>query len=138
MCIPFGKYRENTRSFMNITQRYAKDLVQYIGGNIGAKEKHFPYGIGWIFPCPFCSALVNKEYKKKAQCAALIPNGNYSYVFRCSRKKSGQCSVNMLFPIFLKTYNPKLFAQYHRDREEAGSTGKGHDICKYNYFGEKL
>jgi len=123
---------------MNITERYAKDLVRYIGGDISAKEKHFPYGSGWIFPCPFCSALVNKKYKKRQPCASFIPNGNYSYIFTCCRKKSSQCKNNMLFPNFLKTYNPKLFNEYHLERERAGSTGKGHDICKYNYFGEKL
>lgn len=104
------------------------------GGSIS--EAKFTHGAGWKFPCPFCYGKVSKKYKQKTKCAALIPNGNYSYVFHCCRKKSVECYDNMLFPTFLKSYNPKLFAQYHRSREEAGSTGKGHDIGKYNYFGE--
>lgn len=124
---------------MTITDRYISMLLPSFAAAVAggsATPTTFEKGNGWKFPCPFCCEKVSKTYKKKTQCAALIPNGNYSYVFRCCRKKSMECYDNMLFPIFLKTYNPKLFAQYHRDREEAGSTGKGHDLGKYNYFGD--
>lgn len=124
-----------TKASMTITKKYIDLLFKYIGGS-DPSVKNFRHGIGWKFPCPFCSGLEKKEYKKKQSCASLIPNGNYSYVFHCCRKKSSECKVNMLFPIFLKTYNPKLFARYHLERERAGTTGKGHDISRYNYFGE--
>lgn len=138
--IPVGCLKVNIRILMTITKKYAEALVPYLeaasGGN--AKIKTFTHGNGWIFPCPFCCGLVKKNYKKKQQCAALIPNGNFSYVFHCCRKKSSECVHNMLFPIFLKTYNPELFKRYHMEREIAGSTGKGHDIGKYNYFGDQI
>lgn len=124
---------------MTITDRYISTLLPSLASAVtggAVTPTTFTHGNGWKFPCPFCCEKVSKSYKKKTQCAALMPNGNYSYVFQCRRKKSVECFNNMLFPYFLKSYNPKLFAQYHRDREEAGSTGKGHDLGKYNYFGD--
>lgn len=97
---------------MTITDRYISMLLPSFAAAVAggsATPTTFEKGNGWKFPCPFCCEKVSKTYKKKTQCAALIPNGNYSYVFRCCRKKSMECYDNMLFPIFLKTYNPKLF-----------------------------
>lgn len=124
---------------MTITDRYISMLLPSFASAVAGgavTQTSFKHGNGWKFPCPFCCEKVSKTSKKKKQCAALIPNGNYSYIFHCCRKKSDECYDNMLFPSFLKTYNPELFAQYHRSREEAGSTGKGHDLGKYNYFGD--
>jgi len=124
---------------MTITDRYISMLLPSFAAAVAggaATPTTFVKGNGWKFPCPFCCEKVSKTSKKKTQCAALIPNGNYSYVLRCCCKKSMECYDNMLFPIFLKTYNPPLYKQYHLEREVAGTTGKGHNIGSY-FGGDK-
>ena len=54
----------------------------------------------------------------------------------CRNHGTSECSNNMSFPNFLKTYNPPLYKQYHLEREVAGTTGKGHNIGSY-FGGDK-
>ena len=73
-----------------------------------------------------------KDYKKRQQCATIATHTEFQLHIHCCPEKSSQCSNNMSFPNFLKTYNPSLYKQYHLEREVAGTTGKSQHC---SYFG---
>ena len=120
---------------MTLNERYIQLLIPYLAVAEGSsvEPKQFKDGVGWVFPCPFCSSKQTKSYKKSNRVGALMPNQTrHSFVYCCSRKQSPECSTNRSFPNFLKMLNPDLFRKYHQEREERGTTGKGHDIAPYN------
>ena len=136
MCILCVSSRRLDRTLpiehMTINEKYIQLLLPYLAAAVqGGKVLHHKCG-KYTFPCPFCTMHTKKDYKKRQQCAALLPHKeSFGYTFHCCRKKSSQCSNNMSFPNFLKTYNPPLYKQYHLEREVAGTTGKGHNIGSY-------
>lgn len=122
---------------MTITERYVEKILPSLSGVNGGEvhPKTFKGLQGYEFPCPFCSLLQKKDYKKRSRCAALIPHPeSFSFTFHCCRKHSADCMRSLSFPNFLKTYDPVLFQQYHLEREQNGTTGKGHNLERYNIF----
>ena len=106
---------------MTLNERYIQLVIPYLAAAEGSsvEPKQFKDGLGWVFPCPFCSSKHTKSYKKSNRVGALIPNQSiHTFVFCCSRKQSPECSANRLFPNFLKMLNPDLFRKYHQEREE--------------------
>jgi len=122
---------------MTITERYLKNILSSLSGVHGGMvlAKMFKGRKGYEFPCPFCSSMQKKEYKKRSRCAALIPHPeSFSYTFNCCRKHSGDCMRAMSFPNFLRSYDPVLFKKYHLEREQNGTTGKGHNLERYEFL----
>ena len=116
---------------MTITEQYLQKILPFLSGAQGGRvePKNFKGLQGYVFPCPFCSVLQKRESKRKERCAALMPHSqSFSYTFHCCRKQSPDCLQSLCFPNFLKRYNPALFRQYHLDREQNGTTGKGHNL----------
>jgi hypothetical protein len=123
---------------MTINEKYLHMLLPCLAAAVeGGKVTHHHKDGKYTFPCPFCTMHTKKDYKKRQQCAALLPHkDSFGYTFHCCRGKSSQCSNSMSFPNFLKTYNPPLYKRYHLEREVAGTTGKGHNIGSY-FRGDK-
>jgi len=89
-------------------------LPEFKGNNSGST---------WSFPCPYCSALETKEWKRKKKTACLIWNPvQNSWKFACQR-----CGKRTNFFHALQHVSPLLGAQYQRERDQAGTTGWGHD-----------
>ena len=119
---------------MTITEKYIQKILPYLAGAEGGivQPKSFKGLQGHEFPCPFCSVMQRKESKKRNRCAALMPHPeSFSYTFHCCRKHSADCMDSLSFPNFLNRYNPALFRQYHLEREHNGTTGKGHNLRRF-------
>jgi predicted RNA-binding Zn-ribbon protein involved in translation (DUF1610 family) len=77
----------------------------------------------WSFPCPYCSELETKEWKRNKKTACLIWNPvQNSWKFACQR-----CGKRTNFFHALHHVSPLLGEQYQRERDQAGTTGWGHD-----------
>ena len=119
---------------MTITEKYIQKILPYLAGAEGGtvQPKSFKGLQGHEFPCPFCSVLQKRDSKKRNRCAALMPHPeSFSYTFHCCRKHSADCMNSLSFPNFLNRYNPALFRQYHLEREHSGTTGKGHNLRRF-------
>ncbi len=80
-------------------------------------------GSGWTFPCPYCSYQEKKEWKRNKKTACLIWNQTQnSWKFACQR-----CGKRTNFFHALQDFDLSLGARYQREREQAGTTGWGHD-----------
>ena len=122
---------------MTINEKYIQLLLPYLAAAVqGGEVLHHKCG-KYTFPCPFCTMHTKKDYKK---------NNDVPHFYHTKKvlvtpsivvaRRHSQCSNNMSFPNFLKTYNPPLYKQYHLEREVAGTTGKGHNIGSY-FGGDK-
>ena len=126
---------------MTITERYLQGILPFLAGAEGGKicQKDFQGLQGYVFPCPFCSVHQKRDFKKRERCASLMPHQqSFSYTFNCCRKHSPECSQPLSFPSFLKHYNPSLFRKYHLEREQYGTTGKGHNLKRWKQEPENL
>ena len=121
---------------MTLTDQYLQRILPFLSGAEGGtvQPKNFKGLEGYVFPCPFCSVLQKRDFKRRERCAALMPHAeSFSYTFHCSRKQSLDCMRSLSFPNFLRQYNPSLFRQYHLDRESSGTTGKGHNLERWSF-----
>jgi hypothetical protein len=80
-------------------------------------------GSVWSFACPYCSPLEMKDPKKKKKTACLIWNiSQNSWKFACQR-----CGKKTNFFHALRDFDPGLASRYQLERDQAGTTGWGHD-----------
>ncbi len=70
----------------------------------------------WKLECPLCGA--------SGASLVWMPSKN-TFKFLCPASRRQNCGVHAEFPILLKMWNVRLFAQYLQQREEEGSTGPG-------------
>tara|TARA_Y100000015_G_C2390980_1_gene90154 strand:- start:178 stop:564 length:387 start_codon:yes stop_codon:yes gene_type:complete len=103
---------------MTIQEKYIQAILPSLSPY---KAKQFRDGMGYQFPCPFCSSHQKRESKVKEKCAALSPlAGSYQWVFNCQRgirggKGSERCNRPMRFDTFLAQWNPPLYRQFMRE-----------------------
>ena len=108
-----GRYREL------LFQYYLRDVT--LGSMYRGRMK-------WIFRCPFCSPFARTEGRKKHKKGSLLwmPE-QHSWFFSCAKKGSAECMNNMTFPNLIRALNPDLYLRYQLEREQSGTTGKGHN-----------
>ena len=105
---------------MTINEKYIEAILDSLKP---VASKRFRDGDGYVFACPFCSSLQEKERKKNEKCAALTPlAGSYQWVFNCQRgihnqKLISACNRPMRFDAFLRQWNPPLYRKYSREKE---------------------
>ena len=103
---------------MTIQEKYIQAILPSLSPY---KAKQFRDGMGYQFPCPFCSSHQKRESKVKEKCAALSPlAGSYQWVFNCQRGIRGgsgneQCNRPMRLDAFLAQWNPPLYRQFMRE-----------------------
>ena len=121
---------------MTLQEKYIALAMAYIDHEV----KPYKNGVKYVMPCPFCSPLLKKEWKKKQKNACLLYHQeSFSYKFICHRKKSAECfnvdgkTGTLSFHVFLERLNPSLHKQYLQEKEQRGSTGKGHNAPKVDY-----
>ena len=101
-----------------IDKRYRQEYLRRLSAVDGKSN-----GSIWSFPCPYCSDLETKEWKRKKKTACLIWNPvQNSWKFACQR-----CGKRTNFFHALHDLDPLLGARYQRERDQAGTTGWGHD-----------
>ena len=109
---------QNTNSESFIDRRYREEYLRRLF-TVDCKNK----GSTWSFACPYCSEQETKDWKRNKKTACLIWNSvQNSWKFACQR-----CGKKTNFFHALHDLDPLLGAQYQREREQAGTTGWGHD-----------
>ena len=105
---------------MTITETYVAKVLQFVGPS---EKMNYSDGIGYKFSCPFCSTHQKRESKVNEKCAYLYPiEGSFTFFFSCKRGMHGGkgnhiCSRRMRFDTFLKEWNPYLWKQFKREKE---------------------
>ncbi len=80
-------------------------------------------GFLWSFACPFCSQQQSKDWKRRKKTACLLWSAiQNSWKFSCQR-----CEKKTNFFHMLRDFDSILATRYQREREQAGTTGWGHD-----------
>jgi len=103
--------------------------AKYLGINLrehlhGAVTGTFAGESSFSFPCPFCSHLRKKDYKRNAKCAGLYwVEKRGCYRFGCHNKGSEICKDTLEYPRFLEELDKNLFREYQLERFHAGTTG---------------
>jgi hypothetical protein len=89
----------------------------------------------WIFVCPFCGPMGRTEGKKKHRKGSLLWNAQqHSWVFSCAKKGALECLHGKTLGNFISALNPALGELYRRERSQAGTAGKGHNISSKSSF----
>lgn len=102
----------------SIDKRYREEYLKRLSADDSNKKASV-----WSFPCPYCSYRETKEWKRNKKTACLIWNPTQnSWKFACQR-----CGRRTNFFHALHDLDPVLGARYQREREQAGTTGWGHD-----------
>lgn len=108
----------NPRSESPIDRRYREEYFR----RLPAVECN-NNGSTWSFPCPYCSIQETKEWKRNKKTACLIWNQTQnSWKFACQR-----CGKKTNFFHALHDLNPLIGSRYQQERDQAGTTGWGHD-----------
>ena len=103
--------------------------AKYLGINLrehlyGAVKGTFAGEPKFSFPCPFCSHLRKKDYKKTARCAGLYwVEKRGCYRFGCRNRGSVICRDTLEYPRFLQELDKNLFREYQLERFHEGTTG---------------
>ena len=85
-------------------------------------------GFLWSFACPYCSHQQSKEWKRRKKTACLLWSVTQnSWKFSCQR-----CEKKTNFFHMLRDFDSILATSYQREREQAGTTGWGHDCPSPN------
>ena len=109
---------QNPNSESSIDKRYREEYISRL-----AVDPSKTSGSVWSFPCPYCSYRETKEWKRNKRTACLIWNPvQNSWKFACQR-----CGKKTNFFHALQGLDPLLGARYQRERDQAGTTGWGHD-----------
>jgi hypothetical protein len=106
----------NSESFVD--KRYREEYLRRLPAVDSKKDASI-----WSFACPYCSDRETKEWKRNKKTACLIWNQTQnSWKFACQR-----CGKKTNFFHALHDLDPLLGARYQRERDQAGTTGWGHD-----------
>lgn len=109
---------QSTNSESSIDKLYREEYLKRLSAD-GSKAG----GSVWSFPCPYCSYRETKEWKRNKRTACLIWNPTQnSWKFACQR-----CGKKTNFFHALHDLDPLLGSRYQRERDQAGTTGWGHD-----------
>ena len=109
---------------MIASEKYLLEILPRICSLPG--EKRVNGRNAYKVPCPFCSGAQKKDYKRNHQVGLFFfTSDGLSVYYKCARCLSGR---SLKFSDFLKQYDPRLFLRYWQERDQKGSTGRGHDL----------